>query len=186
MLHNLILDIQDLQDRCEGGKMYTYYGANDNKKTYAMMVICIIIGVAIGASISSGRVITTNDTDRIEITAQITYTGTDADNLYYAITGNHFSDVGGVYDRCTKRTFDISNIEVNMLNYHIALGSGDPAQVYVLKENITDTQSFNILDQFQAASDLDGSIACLPGYDIIIMIFYSGVRSVTITGILHG
>jgi len=165
--------------------MYNMYNRTDSRKQYALIVISIIIGVAIGASISSGRVITVEDTDNVVLGAQETFTGMDADNLYYAISGDHFTDIGNIYDRCTSRKFSTYTLEVNKLDYNIRITSGVNALVYVLKENATDPNDFLILDQFQITMDKDGSISVLSNFNVIIMVFYLNIRTVTISGTLY-
>jgi hypothetical protein len=164
--------------------MYMYSGT-DTKKQYAMMFICIIIGVAIGAAVSGGKVITVNDTDRVVYNPQVTYTGEDAVNLYHSITGNQITDAG--YDRCTMKSFNTYTIEANLLEYSIAISGGAQVQVYILKENATDPSNYVILDQYQISENFNGQISFLSGDVIDIIMFYLNVRTIVISGILsHG
>ena len=165
--------------------MYMYGGKSGNKNQLLTGVVCLILGVALGVSIAGTTPIMTDDVDRIYIGPLITHTGTEADNLFFAIRGERFNDVGNIYDRCTKQVFDIGDLEVNKLIYSVTI-SDENALIYILSNNMTSPDEFIILDQIQQFGEINGEIGINHLYDITIVVFYYGVKLISIAGLLEG
>ena len=147
--------------------------------------MCIILGVALGVAATSGNTPNTmTDVDEIYIRSMVTYTGEDADNLFFAIRGDNFNDVGNIYDRSTKQIFDVGDIEVSKLAYTVKI-SDENALIYILRANMTDPEKFVILDQINNFGEITGEIGIGPDHDILIVVFYYGVKLVSIEGFLY-
>ncbi len=165
--------------------MYSLTGSSDNKNQMLVGIICIILGIALGVSINSGSPsASVDDTDEIMIRPLITFTEIEADNLFFAIRGEHFEDVGNIYDRCTRQVFDVGDIEVNRLSYTITI-SDENAMIYILRINITNPDQFVIIDQIQQYGEVQGEVGITTDYDISIIVFYYGVKLVSIDGFLY-
>ena len=160
--------------------MYSGMYEKDKKGIYMKLIVVAIIAFAVGALVVGGQRTASPDadTDRIMIAPLRAYTDSAADEIYHDLTNLHFTDIGNIHDRCIMATYNIADLEVNMMDYSIEI-SDENARIFIVKVNETGG-GYTVIEQFQDYGVITGQTGIVGDYDIAIIIFYYGLRMVTI------
>lgn len=160
--------------------MYTGMYEKDKKGIYMKLMVVAIISFAVGALVVGGQRAAPPgaDTDYIMIAPLRAYMDSAADDIYHDLTNLHFTDIGNIHDRCAIMTYNIVDLEVNVMDYSIEI-SDESARIFIVRVNKTGG-GYTVIEQFQDYGVITGQTAIVNGYDIAIIIFYYGLRMVTI------
>lgn len=166
--------------------MYTgMYKSKGNKNMYMKLIVVAIISFTMGALVVGGQgdgTLPTTDVDNIKIVPLRAYVDAPASNIYYELTGDHFTDIGNKYDRCAMATYDVANLEVNRITCSIEISYID-AMMFIVRINETE-DGYTELAQFQNNETIIQKQISIPAdYDIAVIVFYYGLRMVTIESI---
>jgi hypothetical protein len=169
--------------------MYVYNKPATDINKVLLVIVGLLVGFTAGAVYTSGSSgpISSTTTESVNFTPPYSYSGTDADLIYHTITGQHFSEIGNIYDRCTRQVFNVRSLSVNMFSYKLQINgnTGDTALIYVLKINPINATQYTILYQEKRIGNITGSISMTSAYDIAVVVFYQGLRLIIIEGFFY-
>jgi hypothetical protein len=165
--------------------MYSGMYEKNKKGVYMKFVVVAIISFAVGALIVGGQrgEVPSADTDSIKIGYPINaYIDSAANNIYYDLTGDYFTDINNVYDRCVIATYNIANLEVNRITCFIEI-SYINSTIFIVGINGSGS-GYNEITRFQNNGTVTERQMQIPTTcDIAVIVFYYGLRQVIVESV---
>lgn len=165
--------------------MYAGMYEKDKKSIYMKLMVVAIISFTAGALLIGGQrgEVPGADKDSIKIIYPIhAYTDSAANNIYYDLTGDYFTDINNVYDRCVIATYNVANLEINRITCSIEI-SYINSTIFIVGINGSGGGYTEIACFQNNGTVTERQMPILTDCDIAVIVFYYGLRQVLIESI---